>query len=190
MAAANDGSSLWMSSPCSKRIRDFPKPVNKELEQFLLVRKKVLSFQRLSSAGPLPAAGLTLAATSALVSMHVSTTVDNVRSALELLDARGSSGTSALAIALFRLWKGRPCRDCPTTNRAESPGVAGWGPDPLDGMVEDALGPVDNLPQRLRTPVTLCLSSTFPILVAWGARTSRSTTMPTARSAATCVHAR
>lgn len=31
-----------------------------------------------------------------------------------------------------------------------------------------ALGPVDNWPQSLRTTVSLCLSSTFPILIAWG----------------------
>ena len=31
-----------------------------------------------------------------------------------------------------------------------------------------ALGPVTNWPQSLRTTVSLCLSSTFPILIAWG----------------------
>ncbi len=31
-----------------------------------------------------------------------------------------------------------------------------------------ALGPVENWPQSLRTSVSLCLSSTFPILIAWG----------------------
>ncbi len=30
------------------------------------------------------------------------------------------------------------------------------------------LGPVENWPQSLRTTVSLCLSSTFPILIAWG----------------------
>ncbi len=30
------------------------------------------------------------------------------------------------------------------------------------------LGPVETWPQSLRTSVSLCLSSTFPILVAWG----------------------
>src|SRR6201996_2871541 len=31
-----------------------------------------------------------------------------------------------------------------------------------------ALGPVERWPQSLRTTVSLCLSSTFPILIAWG----------------------
>src|SRR3954467_15155316 len=30
------------------------------------------------------------------------------------------------------------------------------------------LGPVASWPQSLRTTVSLCLSSTFPILIAWG----------------------
>lgn len=30
------------------------------------------------------------------------------------------------------------------------------------------LGPLDSWPQSLRTAVSLCLSSTFPILIAWG----------------------
>ncbi|WP_044129271.1 ATP-binding protein [Rudanella lutea] len=34
-----------------------------------------------------------------------------------------------------------------------------------------ALGPVDTWPQSLRTSVSLCLSSTFPILIAWGPET-------------------
>ncbi|MCJ8210826.1 ATP-binding protein [Mucilaginibacter sp. RS28] len=34
-----------------------------------------------------------------------------------------------------------------------------------------ALGPVENWPQSLRTSVSLCLSSTFPILIAWGPET-------------------
>jgi PAS domain S-box-containing protein len=33
---------------------------------------------------------------------------------------------------------------------------------------ETALGPVSEWPQSLRTSVSLCLSSTFPILIAWG----------------------
>ena len=33
---------------------------------------------------------------------------------------------------------------------------------------ENALGPIENWPQSLRTTVSLCLSSTFPILIAWG----------------------
>ena len=33
------------------------------------------------------------------------------------------------------------------------------------------LGPVENWPQSLRTSVSLCLSSTFPILIAWGPET-------------------
>ncbi|WP_293779826.1 ATP-binding protein [uncultured Oxalicibacterium sp.] len=33
---------------------------------------------------------------------------------------------------------------------------------------QTALGPVETWPQSLRTSVSLCLSSTFPILVAWG----------------------
>ena len=31
-----------------------------------------------------------------------------------------------------------------------------------------ALGPIETWPQSLRTSVSLCLSSTFPILIAWG----------------------
>lgn len=34
-----------------------------------------------------------------------------------------------------------------------------------------ALGPVETWPQSLRTSVSLCLSSTFPILIAWGPET-------------------
>ncbi|MCX2479685.1 ATP-binding protein [Pedobacter sp. MC2016-15] len=34
-----------------------------------------------------------------------------------------------------------------------------------------ALGPVEDWPQSLRTSVSLCLSSTFPILIAWGPET-------------------
>lgn len=34
-----------------------------------------------------------------------------------------------------------------------------------------ALGPVEQWPQSLRTTVSLCLSSTFPILIAWGPET-------------------
>jgi PAS domain S-box-containing protein len=34
-----------------------------------------------------------------------------------------------------------------------------------------ALGPVEEWPQSLRTSVSLCLSSTFPILIAWGPET-------------------
>lgn len=34
-----------------------------------------------------------------------------------------------------------------------------------------ALGPVESWPQSLRTSVSLCLSSTFPILIAWGPET-------------------
>ncbi|QJD96824.1 response regulator [Mucilaginibacter robiniae] len=34
-----------------------------------------------------------------------------------------------------------------------------------------ALGPIEGWPQSLRTSVSLCLSSTFPILIAWGAET-------------------
>lgn len=34
-----------------------------------------------------------------------------------------------------------------------------------------ALGPVEEWPQSLRTTVSLCLSSTFPILIAWGPET-------------------
>ncbi|WP_420146817.1 ATP-binding protein [Spirosoma sp.] len=34
-----------------------------------------------------------------------------------------------------------------------------------------ALGPVSGWPQSLRTSVSLCLSSTFPILIAWGSET-------------------
>lgn len=34
-----------------------------------------------------------------------------------------------------------------------------------------ALGPVESWPQSLRTTVSLCLSSTFPILIAWGPET-------------------
>ncbi|MGV8880367.1 MAG: ATP-binding protein [Sphingobacteriaceae bacterium] len=34
-----------------------------------------------------------------------------------------------------------------------------------------ALGPIENWPQSLRTSVSLCLSSTFPILIAWGPET-------------------
>ncbi|RYU89592.1 response regulator [Mucilaginibacter terrigena] len=34
-----------------------------------------------------------------------------------------------------------------------------------------ALGPVETWPQSLRTSVSLCLSSTFPILIAWGRET-------------------
>jgi signal transduction histidine kinase/CheY-like chemotaxis protein len=33
------------------------------------------------------------------------------------------------------------------------------------------LGPIENWPQSLRTSVSLCLSSTFPILIAWGPET-------------------
>lgn len=33
------------------------------------------------------------------------------------------------------------------------------------------LGPIDSWPQSLRTSVSLCLSSTFPILIAWGPET-------------------
>lgn len=33
------------------------------------------------------------------------------------------------------------------------------------------LGPIDTWPQSLRTSVSLCLSSTFPILIAWGPET-------------------
>lgn len=36
---------------------------------------------------------------------------------------------------------------------------------------ETALGPVELWPQSLRTSVSLCLSSTFPILIAWGPET-------------------
>lgn len=36
---------------------------------------------------------------------------------------------------------------------------------------QTALGPVENWPQSLRTTVSLCLSSTFPILIAWGPET-------------------
>ncbi|HET9622306.1 MAG TPA: hypothetical protein VFP84_13125, partial [Kofleriaceae bacterium] len=35
-----------------------------------------------------------------------------------------------------------------------------WGTTPL--------GPIERWPQSLRTTVSLCLSSTFPILIAWG----------------------
>lgn len=34
-----------------------------------------------------------------------------------------------------------------------------------------ALGPIESWPQSLRTSVSLCLSSTFPILIAWGPET-------------------
>ncbi|MBE9583264.1 response regulator [Mucilaginibacter sp. JRF] len=34
-----------------------------------------------------------------------------------------------------------------------------------------ALGPIESWPQSLRTSVSLCLSSTFPILIAWGEET-------------------
>jgi len=34
-----------------------------------------------------------------------------------------------------------------------------------------ALGPIEEWPQSLRTSVSLCLSSTFPILIAWGPET-------------------
>jgi len=34
-----------------------------------------------------------------------------------------------------------------------------------------ALGPIEDWPQSLRTSVSLCLSSTFPILIAWGPET-------------------
>ena len=33
---------------------------------------------------------------------------------------------------------------------------------------QNVLGPIENWPQSLRTTVSLCLSSTFPILIAWG----------------------
>ena len=33
---------------------------------------------------------------------------------------------------------------------------------------KNPLGPIENWPQSLRTTVSLCLSSTFPILIAWG----------------------
>ena len=33
---------------------------------------------------------------------------------------------------------------------------------------KNVLGPIENWPQSLRTTVSLCLSSTFPILIAWG----------------------
>ncbi len=36
---------------------------------------------------------------------------------------------------------------------------------------ETALGPIEAWPQSLRTSVSLCLSSTFPILIAWGPET-------------------
>ena len=36
---------------------------------------------------------------------------------------------------------------------------------------ETALGPIETWPQSLRTSVSLCLSSTFPILIAWGPET-------------------
>jgi PAS domain S-box-containing protein len=36
---------------------------------------------------------------------------------------------------------------------------------------ETALGPISSWPQSLRTSVSLCLSSTFPILIAWGPET-------------------
>ncbi|WP_293307613.1 sensor histidine kinase [Pedobacter sp. UBA5917] len=36
---------------------------------------------------------------------------------------------------------------------------------------KNPLGPVENWPQSLRTSVSLCLSSTFPILIAWGPET-------------------
>ncbi|WP_316831734.1 ATP-binding protein [Pedobacter aquatilis] len=36
---------------------------------------------------------------------------------------------------------------------------------------KNPLGPVENWPQSLRTSVSLCLSSTFPILIAWGKET-------------------
>lgn len=36
---------------------------------------------------------------------------------------------------------------------------------------DNPLGPVENWPQSLRTSVSLCLSSTFPILIAWGPET-------------------
>ncbi|MFD0751892.1 ATP-binding protein [Mucilaginibacter calamicampi] len=36
---------------------------------------------------------------------------------------------------------------------------------------QTALGPIENWPQSLRTSVSLCLSSTFPILIAWGPET-------------------
>ncbi|QQL50289.1 ATP-binding protein [Mucilaginibacter ginkgonis] len=36
---------------------------------------------------------------------------------------------------------------------------------------QTALGPVEGWPQSLRTSVSLCLSSTFPILIAWGPET-------------------
>jgi PAS domain S-box-containing protein len=36
---------------------------------------------------------------------------------------------------------------------------------------QTALGPIESWPQSLRTSVSLCLSSTFPILIAWGPET-------------------
>jgi PAS domain S-box-containing protein len=36
---------------------------------------------------------------------------------------------------------------------------------------QTALGPIETWPQSLRTTVSLCLSSTFPILIAWGPET-------------------
>ncbi|OOQ61552.1 ATP-binding protein [Mucilaginibacter pedocola] len=36
---------------------------------------------------------------------------------------------------------------------------------------QTALGPIEEWPQSLRTSVSLCLSSTFPILIAWGPET-------------------
>ncbi|WP_231465128.1 cell wall metabolism sensor histidine kinase WalK [Pedobacter sp. Leaf132] len=36
---------------------------------------------------------------------------------------------------------------------------------------KNPLGPIENWPQSLRTSVSLCLSSTFPILIAWGPET-------------------
>ena len=49
------------------------------------------------------------------------------------------------------------------------------------------LGPIERWPQSLRTTVSLCLASNFPINIIWGRSTPRSTTTATGRSAAASI---